>query len=85
LTDEETKGRNEPMNVETIRKRLSKEGPFIVKTSDGEQYTVLHPEFVLVGRYNLVIEDERGGIDVINPLHVVAIRRGPSPKTKNSK
>ena len=57
----------------------------IVKTSDGEQYTVLHPEFLLVGRYNLVIEDERGGIDVIDPLHVVAIRRGPSAKTKNSK
>ncbi len=35
--------------------------------------------------YNLVIEDERGGIDVIDPLHVVAIRRGPSAKTKNSK
>ncbi len=85
LTDKETKGRNASMNVETIRKRLSKEGPFIVKTSDGEQYSVLHLEFVLVGRYNLVIEDERGGIDVIDPLHVVAIRRGPSAKTKNSK
>lgn len=46
------------MNVETIRKRLSKQGPFVVRTSDGEQCNVLHSEFVLVGRHNLVIEDE---------------------------
>jgi hypothetical protein len=71
------------MNVETIRKRLSKEGPFIVRTSDGEQYTVLHPEFVLVGRYNLVIEDDNGAVDIIDPLQVVAIRRAPTAKPKN--
>jgi hypothetical protein len=71
------------MNVETIRKRLSQEGPFIVRTSDGEQYTVLHPEFVLVGRYNLVIEDDNGAVDIIDPLHVVAIRRAPTAKPKD--
>jgi len=73
------------MNVAAIRKRLSKAGPFIVRTSDGEQYSVLHPEFVWVGRHNLVIEDEKGGIDVIDPLHVVAIRRTSSVKTKDGK
>ena len=72
------------MNIQTIRKRLSKQGPFVVRTSDGEKYTVQHPEFVLVGRHNLVIEDEQGGIDVIDPLHVVAICRAPS-KTKNGR
>ena len=71
--------------VQTIRRRLSKEGPFIVRTSDGEKYSVPHPEFVWVGRYNLVIEDEQGGIDVIDPLHVVAIRRVPAAKGKNEK
>ena len=73
------------MNVQTIRKRLSKEGPFIVRTSDGEKYSVPLPEFVWVGRYNVVIEDEQGGIDVIDPLHVVAIRRVPAAKGKNEK
>jgi hypothetical protein len=73
------------MNVQTIRKRLSKEGPFIVRTSDGEKYSVPHPEFVWVGRYNVVIEDEQGGIDVIDPLHVAAIRRVPAAKGKNEK
>ena len=71
------------MNVETIRRRLSEEGPLVVKTSGGEQYTVLHPEFVLVGRFNLVIEDEKGGIDVIDPLHVVGIRRAASAKAND--
>ena len=73
------------MNVQTIRKRLSKAGPFLVRTSDGEQYQVLHPEFVWVGRHNLVIEDEKGGVDVIDPLHVVAIRRAPSTKANDTK
>ena len=73
------------MNVQTIRKRLSKEGPFIVRTSDGEKYSVPHPAFVWVGRYNVVIEDEQGGIDVIDPLHVVAIRRVPAAKGRNEK
>ena len=73
------------MNVETIRKRLSKEGPHIVRTSDGEHCVALHPEFVWVGRHNLVIEDEKGGVDVIDPLHVVDIRRATSSKTNDRK
>ena len=73
------------MNVQTIRKRLSKEGPLVVRTSDGEKYLVPHPEFVWVGRFNLVIEDEQGGIDVIDPLHVVAIHRARTAKNKNGK
>ncbi|MBI2946239.1 MAG: hypothetical protein HYY23_01230 [Verrucomicrobia bacterium] len=73
------------MNVAAIRKRLSKQGPFIVRTSDGEQYVVHHPEFVLVGRHNLVIEDEQGGIDIIDPPHVVGIRRRSSNKPKNGR
>ena len=73
------------MNVQTLRKRLSKEGPLVVRTSDGQEYAVPHPEFVWVGRHNLVIEDEQGGIDVIDPLHVVAIRRVPTVKGRNGK
>ncbi len=71
------------MNVATIRKRLSKQGPFVVRTSDGQEYVVPHPEFVLVGRYNLILEEEDGGIEVIDPLHVVSIRRGPARKRAN--
>lgn len=57
------------MNTVTLRRRLSEAGPFVVKTSDGGQYTVRHPEFVKVGRFNLVIESDDGAIDVIDPMH----------------
>jgi hypothetical protein len=72
------------MNVHTIRKRLSKNGPFVVRTSDGREYLIPPPEFVMVGRYNLVFENEEGGVDIIDPLHVVAIHRASS-KGKNGK
>ena len=68
------------MNVAAMRRRLTKTGPWIVRTSDGQEYMVPHPEFVMVGRQNLVIEAEDGGVDIIDPLHVVAIRRAPKPK-----
>ena len=70
------------MNVEVIRRRLSKQGPHIIRTSDGHKYPVPHPDFVLVGRYNIVIEDQQGMIDILDPLHVVAIRRAPAIKPK---
>lgn len=71
------------MNVQTIRRRLSKQAPFIVRTSDGQEYPVPHPEFVMVGRYNLILEEEDGGVEIIDPLHVVAISRGPARKRAN--
>jgi len=61
---------------DVIRSRLQKAGSHVIRTSDGEQYRIEHPEFVLVGRYNLVIEHPGGILDVIDPVHVVSIRRG---------
>jgi hypothetical protein len=71
------------MNVERVRHRLSEKGPHILRTSDGREYPVPHPEFVLVGRRNIVVEEENGFINIIDPLHVVAIRKGPATKGKN--
>ena len=62
------------MNRELVRRRLSREGPNISRTADGQEYLVPHPEFVLVGRYSVVFEDPDGTIEVINPGHIVAIR-----------
>ena len=62
------------MNVDFIRRRLTREGPNIVRTADGHEYIVPHPEFVMVGRYHLVFEDPDGMLEVIDPRHVVAIR-----------
>jgi len=68
------------MNRELIRQQLVGTGPLIIRTSDGKEFGVPHPEFVLVGRHNIVIEDEAGLLDIIDPLHVVSIRPGARRK-----
>jgi len=66
------------MNRELIRQQLVGQGPLVIRTSDGREFPVPHPEFVLVGRHNIVIEDAKGLLDIIDPLHVVSIR----PRTR---
>jgi len=69
------------MNRELIRQQLVGQKPLTIRTSDGKEFPVPHPEFVLVGRHNIVIEDENGLLDIIDPLHVVSIRPGSRRKT----
>ena len=71
------------MNRELIRQQLRGTGPFLIRTSDGKQFPVPHPEFVLIGRHNIVIESTSGLLDIIDPLHVVSIR--PRPRRKPQK
>ena len=71
------------MNRELIRQQLVGPGPFIIRTSDGKQYVTPHSEFILIGRHNVVIEDSRGLLDFIDPLHIVSIR--PGGRRKNHK
>ena len=72
------------MNRDLIREQIQGVGPFIVRTSDGKEYEVPHPEFVMVGHYNLVIENAKGVMDIIDPLHVVSIRPVSRRRTKAS-
>ena len=69
------------MNRDLIRQQLVGQGPLIIRTSDGKEFPVPHPEFVLVGRHNIVIEDSKGLLDIIDPLHVVSLRPGTRRKT----
>jgi len=65
------------MNPQLIRQQLAGAGPFfLIRTSDGKQYSVRHWEFVLVGRRNVVAEQPNGFLDIIDPIHVVSIRPG---------
>jgi hypothetical protein len=68
------------MNREMIRQQLVGQKPLIIRTSDGKVFPVPHPAFVLAGRHNIVIEDEKGLLDIIDPLHVVSIRPGTRRK-----
>lgn len=72
------------MNIDEIRLRLRQKGPHILRTSDGHEYPVPHPEFVMVGRQNIFVEEENGFVEIIDPLHVVAIRKAPAAKGKNA-
>jgi hypothetical protein len=70
------------MNRDLIRQQLIGSGQFIIRTSDGKEFPVPHPEFVLVGRHNVVIETENGFLDIVDPLHVVSIRPCTRRKTQ---
>jgi hypothetical protein len=44
------------MNIERVRQRLTGGfRPFSLRTSDGQEYAVPHPEFVLVGPRSLAV------------------------------
>jgi hypothetical protein len=64
-----------------IRRQLVGQKPLTIRTSDGKEFRVPHPEFVLVGRHNVVVEDEKGLLDIIDPLHIVSIWPGSRRKT----
>ncbi|MEW6306626.1 MAG: hypothetical protein AB1705_24435 [Verrucomicrobiota bacterium] len=69
------------MNVGRIRQRL-RGGfkPFFIRTSDGHEYPVPHPEFVLVTKSYVVVADDEGDFAILDPLHIVALK---SMKAKN--
>lgn len=63
-------------HLDLIRRRISGGGlrPFSIRTSDGREYTVKHPEWVLVGPRSLAVLDRDGEIVTLDPLHVAAIK-----------
>jgi hypothetical protein len=65
------------VNVDDIRKRL--EGrfvPFKLRTSDGWEVRVPHPEFIFVTPKRVVVADRKGYVNVLDPLHIVSIEEG---------
>jgi hypothetical protein len=69
------------MNIERVRQRLSGGfRPFALRTSDGQEYAVLHPEFVLLGKHSLAVLDKDREIATLDPLHIVAIKDLPAKK-----
>jgi hypothetical protein len=69
------------MNMERIRQRLRGAfRAFALRTSDGQEYAVPHPEFVLIGRHSLAVLDADRVIATLDPLHIVAITDLPTKK-----
>jgi hypothetical protein len=49
--------------------------PFIIRTSDGQQHLVVHPEvcYVPTSQSKIVIHGKEGFYRIINPAHVVSV------------
>ena len=62
------------VNTDTIKKQVSGPGPFVIRTSDGKEYSAPHGEFIGFTRHYVMVEDEKGVLDILDPLHVVSIR-----------
>ena len=64
------------MNLELIRQRVSGGGfkPFALRTSDGREYAVRHPELVLVAPRSVGVLDREGEIVTLDALHIVAVK-----------
>jgi len=63
------------MNIEKIRKQMTGGfRPFVLRTSDGREYRVPHPEFIALGKSDIAVVDKDGDINVLDALHVVAIK-----------
>lgn len=64
------------MNLDQVRHRISGGGfhPFSLRTSDGREYAVRHPEMVLVAPRSVAVVGPDGEIVTIDALHIVAIK-----------
>ena len=70
------------MSIDEIRKRLTGGfRPFVLRTSDGREFPVPHPEFIALGKSDVAVVDKTGDINVLEALHIVSIK---TPKAKNS-
>ena len=69
------------MNMERVRQRLAGGfRPFCLRTSDGREYAVPYPEFVLIGRNSLAVLDSDREVATLDPLHIVATKDRPRKK-----
>ncbi len=48
--------------------------PFLIRTSDGREFKVPHPEFIALGKYAIAVTDDEGVINTIALLHVASIK-----------
>jgi len=69
------------MSIDKIRKRLTGGfRPFVIRTSDGREFPVPHPEFIAVGKSDVAVVDKSGDINVLEALHIVSIK---TPKSRD--
>jgi len=66
------------MNVQELEKRLSGGfRPFAIRATDGQEFVIPHPEFLLIGKYSIAVRDKEGFINTVDPLHIVSAKELP--------
>ena len=62
------------MSLEEIRRRLENGfHPFVIRTSDGKEFPVPHREFIMLTRRSVVVADNEGFVDILDPLHISSV------------
>jgi hypothetical protein len=68
------------MNLDKIRKQLTGGfRPFVIRTSDGREFDVPHPEFIAVGKGDIAVVDKDGDINVLDSLRIVSLKSLKTP------
>ena len=73
------------ITIADIRRRVT-DGfqPFIIRTSDGREFKIPHPEFIALAPKAIAVVDDEGHINTIALLHIASIKdlvgRGKKPK-----
>jgi hypothetical protein len=63
------------MSIQELKKRVSSGfRPFAIRTTGGQEFTIPHPEFILIGKYSVAVLDKEGFINNLDPLHIVFTR-----------
>jgi hypothetical protein len=63
------------VSVHELKKKLSGGfRPFAIRTTDGQEFAIPHPEFILIGKYSIAVLDKQGFINNVDPLHIVSAR-----------
>lgn len=63
------------MNLDRIRERFTGEfRPFSLRTSDGREYAVMHPQELAVGPRGVVVVDRDGAFVILDAIHVVVLK-----------
>ena len=74
------------MNVERIRERLGERfQPFAVVMSSGNKYPVPHADFIFLTSKVVVVANEKGGVNQLDPLHIVTLEDLPETGNLRSK
>ena len=72
--------------MDKIRKHLTGGfRPFVLRTSDGREFNIPHPEFIAVGASDVAVVDKQGDINLLEVLHIVSIKTPKATKRPSGK